>query len=200
MPQLIGGRTIAATSEPENQGCWCQTFDVESDGSHVLSRDVWLGEYVRFSGLITLLPTMGRARQPVQLWNGATRTAGDFLRDFAAMGKDLCRLHQGAGVPVSIEELLESEVKCERERLTAQSSRRRRLVGREVGRALEILGHAIEYLADEYVHAGKSLRANDPEVEAIQLLMALNRRIYFECPEIPTLRDRVRGFLARSRR
>ena len=101
---------------------------------------------------------------------------------------------------VSIEEVLESESQCEREDASAQASFRRRHIGREAGRALEILGHAIEYLADEYVHAGQSLRASDPEVEAIQLLMALNRQVYFECPEVPTLSERVRLFLARLHR
>jgi len=103
-------------------------------------------------------------------------------------------------VPVSIEELLESEAECEREHLPGQSIRRPRHVGREAGRALEILGHAIEYLADEYVHAGKPVSASDPEVEAIQLLMELNRRIYFECPEVPTFAERVRALLTKARR
>lgn len=100
-------------------------------------------------------------------------------------------------MPVSIEEFLESEAQSEGEE---QSACRHRRIGREAGRALEILGHAIEYLADEYIHAGKSIRASDPEVEAIQLLMALNRRIYFECPEVQTLSERVSRFLATLRR
>jgi hypothetical protein len=74
------------------------------------------------------------------------------------------------------------------------SSRRRR-ISPDAGRALEILGHAIEYLADEYVHEGKSLSASDPQVRAMQILMALNRQIYFECPVVPTLSERLRKFL-----
>jgi hypothetical protein len=69
-------------------------------------------------------------------------------------------------------------------------SNRRRYIDFKAGRALEVLGHAIEYLTDEYVHAGGSFCANDGEVQAIQLLMALNRQIYYQCPEVPTLAER----------
>jgi hypothetical protein len=64
-----------------------------------------------------------------------------------------------------------------------------------VGRALEILGHAIEYLADEFVHAEGSLSAQDAQVQAIQLLMATNREVYFSCPEVRTLGDRFRAHM-----
>jgi len=60
---------------------------------------------------------------------------------------------------------------------------------------LEILGHAIEYLADEFVFAGGSFSAHDPQVEAVQLLMGLNREIYFDCPEVPSFADRWRALL-----
>lgn len=71
---------------------------------------------------------------------------------------------------------------------------RRRRISPQAGRALEILGHAIEYLTDEHVHSGGSLSALDPQVQAVQLLMALNRQVYFECPKLPTLKER---FLSR---
>lgn len=76
---------------------------------------------------------------------------------------------------------------------------KRRQISPEAGHALEILGHAIEYLADEYVHRGTSFSANDPQVKAVQLLMELNREIYFECPVIPTFSQRFRAFLHLSR-
>ena len=72
---------------------------------------------------------------------------------------------------------------------------RRRRISAETGRALEILGHAIEYLTDEYVHRGGSFSAHNGEVEAVQLLMGINRVIYFDCPEVPTLGDRCRSLL-----
>jgi hypothetical protein len=80
---------------------------------------------------------------------------------------------------------------------TGSRSVRRRTTP-EAGFALEILGHAIEYLADEYVHeAGllPSVHKGDPRVEAIQLLMAANRQVYFACPVAPSLYQRVVGRL-----
>ncbi len=70
----------------------------------------------------------------------------------------------------------------------------RHYITAEAGRALEILGHAIEYLADEFAHDGKTPNSHDPQVEAIQLLMGLNRQIYYECPVVSTLTERVRAF------
>jgi len=71
---------------------------------------------------------------------------------------------------------------------------RRRRIDPVSGRALEILGHAIEYLTDELANGGGPLSAGNPQVEAIQLLMSLNRQVYFECPEVQTLGDRCRSF------
>lgn len=72
---------------------------------------------------------------------------------------------------------------------------RRRRISPEAGHALEILGHAIEYLTDEFVHTGGSFSASDGQVEAVQLLMAVNRQIYFACPEVPSLGERWRSLL-----
>jgi hypothetical protein len=72
---------------------------------------------------------------------------------------------------------------------------RRRVIDPRSGRALEILGHAIEYLADEFAQEAAELSAADPRVEAIQILMALNREIYFECPVKPTIAERLRALL-----
>jgi hypothetical protein len=72
---------------------------------------------------------------------------------------------------------------------------RRRMISPEAGRALEILGHAIEYLADEYAHRAERFSAHDGEVAALQLLMRVNRQIYFDCPEVPSMIDRWRGVL-----
>ncbi len=35
------------------------------------------------------------------------------------------------------------------------------------------------------------LSADNPQVEAIQILMTLNRQIYFECPVMPTIGERL---------
>ena len=70
-----------------------------------------------------------------------------------------------------------------------------RQIDPQAGRALEKLGHAIEYLTDEYVHSGGSLAADDPRLQAVQLLMAINREIYFFCPAIPGPVERIRAWL-----
>ena len=72
---------------------------------------------------------------------------------------------------------------------------RRRRISTEAGRGLEILGHAIEYLADEYMYEGGQINLADPRVQAVLLLMEKNRDIYFACPEVPTLGERLRSWL-----
>jgi len=79
-------------------------------------------------------------------------------------------------------------------RAAAHLSTHRRITP-EAGHALEILGHAIEYLTDEFVHDGGDFSARNGQIQAVQLLMALNRQVYFECPEAPTLGERFRHFL-----
>jgi hypothetical protein len=72
---------------------------------------------------------------------------------------------------------------------------RRRLITPEAGHALEILGHAIEYLTDEFVYEDHALSARNAQLQAVQMLMALNRQVYFECPEVPTFGARCRALL-----
>jgi hypothetical protein len=74
-------------------------------------------------------------------------------------------------------------------------SNRRRRITPQAGRALDILAHSIEYLTDEFVHQGLAFSAKEPQLEAVQMLMALNRQIYFECPEVPTFGERCRALL-----
>jgi hypothetical protein len=117
--------------------------------------------------------------------NGATQVVGDFGVPHP-IGRDL--VAPGL-MPVDL----------------AAGLRRRRRMSRESGRAIEMLAHAIEYLADEFslecmsrewmTGRGQSARAVPPQIEAIHLLMELNREIYLGCPEVPTLADRLRAFL-----
>lgn len=72
---------------------------------------------------------------------------------------------------------------------------RQRRISTEAGHALEILGHAIEYLTDEFVYAGGSFSAHNAQVEAVQLLMGINRQVYFDCPEVPSFGERCRMLL-----
>jgi len=75
---------------------------------------------------------------------------------------------------------------------------RHRSISPQAGHALEILGHAIEYLSDEYINEGGLFSARDPRIEAIQMLIARNREIYFDCPEMPTMGERLRAWLSRN--
>jgi hypothetical protein len=81
----------------------------------------------------------------------------------------------------------------------ARSIVRRRHITPQAGHALEILGHAIDYLTDEYIYRGGQFYPGDPEVEAVQLLAAINRAIYLECPEVPTLGERCLRFFGIGR-
>ena len=74
----------------------------------------------------------------------------------------------------------------------------RRRITPEAGFALEKLGHAVEYLADEYVHeVGRQPVPDvasgciDPQVQAMQLLMAANREVYYACPVVTPLYQRM---------
>lgn len=73
----------------------------------------------------------------------------------------------------------------------------RRRIGPEAGHALEILSHAIEYLSDELAVDTSPFSGNRGRLEAIELLMFLNRRIYSECPEIPSLSRRIAAWFRR---
>ncbi len=79
-------------------------------------------------------------------------------------------------------------------------SRLRRFSFQE-GRALELLGHAIEYLADEYTLACRSPSGpgKAPEVEAIELLMRQSREIYFNAQPSPTLLESLRSWFGLAR-
>jgi hypothetical protein len=77
---------------------------------------------------------------------------------------------------------------------------RPRRITPEAGRAIEMLGHAIEYLADEFALECRSREESvavgkHPRITAIELLMTRNREIYFSCPAVPTLGERLRSLL-----
>ena len=75
----------------------------------------------------------------------------------------------------------------------------RRRITPEAGKALEILGHAIEYLADEFAlecrTRGVAQARKHGCVHAIELLMEKNREVYFSCPVAPTVKERLHGWL-----
>ncbi len=70
----------------------------------------------------------------------------------------------------------------------------RRRANLQQGRALEILGHAIEYLIDSrmfLIHEP----ATPADAQATQILMQLNRQIFSECTEIVPTYRRLRNWL-----
>src|SRR6202789_736970 len=78
----------------------------------------------------------------------------------------------------------------------------RRRLSREDAHGLEILGHAIEYLADEYAvdtMSKGSLGNADPRIEAIQILKGLNRAVYFSGTEVQPPLRRVLSWLLGDR-
>lgn len=67
----------------------------------------------------------------------------------------------------------------------------RRRGDREQGRALEALGHAVEYLVDSRMFLiGESNREAD--AEAVQILMRASRSVFESCPEVVPVGRRFR--------
>ncbi|MGB6191110.1 MAG: hypothetical protein WBF42_01470 [Terracidiphilus sp.] len=79
--------------------------------------------------------------------------------------------------------------------LGRERSERTGPLARRSGRALEILGHAIEYLADEYVRDNSPAEAKEGTLQAIQILMEANRDIYHSRPKPLSLREWLRAML-----
>ena len=64
------------------------------------------------------------------------------------------------------------------------------------GQALELLGHAVEYLVDSRLHLGSGSTRPADDL-AVQLLMRLNREVFAECPPIVPLGARLRQWFRR---
>jgi hypothetical protein len=73
--------------------------------------------------------------------------------------------------------------------------RTNRRITPQAGRALELLAHAIEYLTSENVDTDLTFSARNEQLQAVKLLMALNRQVYFECPEVPSFSERCRALV-----
>jgi hypothetical protein len=87
-------------------------------------------------------------------------------------------------IPASIESAISEYVRPKHRRITPRA-----------GHALVKLGHAIEYLTDEFLYENTIFSVNSSLLEAVQMLMALNRAVYYECPEVPTIGERWRSML-----
>jgi len=60
------------------------------------------------------------------------------------------------------------------------------------GQALELLGHAIEYLVDENLHRG---RGEAYDSDAVQILISLNRAIFSECQVVVPFGNRLKSWI-----
>ena len=70
----------------------------------------------------------------------------------------------------------------------AESTRRRGTL--EQGRALETLGHAVEYLVDTRLFDLGEHNVRDGQ-EAVQIMMRMSRAVFAECPEVVSMRKRM---------
>ena len=70
----------------------------------------------------------------------------------------------------------------------------RRMVRRrgnmEQGKALEFLGHSVEYLVDSRLFTKDEAEAQNDR-EAVQILMRCSRAVFAECPEVTTIQRRL---------
>jgi len=95
-----------------------------------------------------------------------------------------------AHIPLALASILEAALPEEAE------LRRRRRISPQAGHALEVLGHAIDYLDDQYICRFGPFPPAQADVEAWELLKKLNRQIYLACPVIPTWSERLRSLLS----
>ncbi len=75
---------------------------------------------------------------------------------------------------------------------------KRRVMTREQGRALETIGHAVDYLQDIYLHHGPDqeiLRSDSPAMEAVRILVATRRELLNSLPLRETFSQRIRNVL-----
>jgi hypothetical protein len=63
----------------------------------------------------------------------------------------------------------------------------------EQGRALESLGHAIEYIYDSQVYHSENGVLSQGDMEAVQILMRLSREVFNECKEVAPAASANRG-------
>ena len=112
----------------------------------------------------------------------------------------VCPTHAGLPMPARAAQVVRTAAHAASTGVGSRSASRR--IPPEAGFALELLGHAIEYLADEYMHDTAmlpSIHSADPRMQAMRLLMAANREVYYACPLkeplYQQLRERMRSWL-----
>ena len=69
--------------------------------------------------------------------------------------------------------------------------------GREQGMALEVIGHAVEYLIDSRMFLTEAPYTK-AEQQAVQLLMTASRQVFESCAPVVPLRTRAAEWLQRT--
>lgn len=78
----------------------------------------------------------------------------------------------------------------------------RRIITREQGRALETIGHAVDYLHDCYIHQGNDaefLNVPGPPAAAIQILIAARQSLFHSLPLVAPWHRRLLNALLRRK-
>jgi hypothetical protein len=78
----------------------------------------------------------------------------------------------------------------------------RRIISREQGCALEMIGHAVDYLNDCYLHEGAEDEIIDfrgPTMEAIQILISIQRQVLHSLPLTEPFTQRLWNTLLRRK-
>jgi hypothetical protein len=80
----------------------------------------------------------------------------------------------------------------------------RRIMTREQGRALEMIGHAVDYLNDSYIHDGPDNEVldfrNSPNADAVRILIGTQRQIFRSLPMADPFAVRLFNLLLRRKR
>lgn len=76
----------------------------------------------------------------------------------------------------------------------ASYTHKRRVLSREQGRALETIGHAVDYLTDSYIHEGADhdlIDFRSPGMDAVHILVGAQRQIHSSLPFVEPFRLRL---------
>lgn len=85
---------------------------------------------------------------------------------------------------------------------TRAARRGRRSITREHGRALEMIGHAVDYLNDCFLNEGADdeiINAARPYTEALQILISAHSELLWSLPVSETVTTRLLNFMFRRK-
>ncbi len=77
---------------------------------------------------------------------------------------------------------------------TSIAFRPNKRISRHSRRALRMLAHAIEYVANEFLRDSIPPGPGNARLRAVQLLMAAEREVHAECPDGPSFADQCQWF------